>query len=408
MKIIFLSNFYPRKKREEYLNYSKIGLSAAADAHQYAIALGLRKICEDFTIINLPAISHYPLRYKKPFIKSEIIEENGLTINNIGSCNIIEYQYISRYIHATKALKNILINTKDQVYIIVYATNIAFLKAATVIKKKYNNVKLCLILPDLPEDMNTHSSFVTQFLNKIHSINFKKPKEYYQYFDSFVLLTEYMREIVQCKKNQYIVSEGIYEEFITKRIPHQEEKNTFTLFYGGMLYEKFGIINLIKAFHAINNPRLRLQLCGYGDCINDIKEYIKKDNRIQYLGIVSREKALNLQSQASLLINPRIPDNNPFTKYSFPSKTMEYFASGTPTLLYELDGIPKEYYQYCYSLDAEHTDEFSLSQMIQKIYNTPQEERIEKGQSARRFILNEKNYLIAGEKIYNLLQKTLN
>jgi glycosyltransferase involved in cell wall biosynthesis len=215
-----------------------------------------------------------------------------------------------------------------------------------------------------------------------------------------------MKEVVKCSSDKYIVSEGIYEEQVTKRIPHQEDPSTFTLFYGGMLYEKFGIMNLVNAFHSIADANMKLQLCGYGDCVDRVKELSKKDTRIQYLGVVNRDKVLELQSRASLLVNPRIPDGNPFTRYSFPSKTMEYFASGTPTLLYQLDGIPHEYYQYCYSLDAKHTSIADLANKILEIKRMPVEERVGLAQKARTFVLEKKNPRIEAERICELLSRT--
>ena len=217
---------------------------------------------------------------------------------------------------------------------------------------------------------------------------------------------KYMKEVVKCPSDKYIVSEGIYEEQVTKRIPHQENTDTFILFYGGMLYEKFGIMNLVNAFHSIGDANMQLQLCGYGDCVDRVKELSKKDPRIQYLGVFNRDKVLELQSKASLLVNPRIPDDNTFTKYSFPSKTMEYFASGTPTLLYQLDGIPPEYYQYCYSLDEEHTSSTDLANKILEIKRIPVEKRLDLAKKARQFVLENKNPRIEAEKIYDLLLRT--
>ena len=40
-----------------------------------------------------------------------------------------------------------------------------------------------------------------------------------------------------------------------------------------------------------------------------------------------------------------------FTKYSFPSKNMEYMVSGTPILTSKLPGMPKEYYDYVYLIN---------------------------------------------------------
>lgn len=406
MKVIFLSNFYPKCRRDHYFSRSKSGLAAAADAHQYALALGLRKVCPDFSIVNSPSIFSYPLHYKDMKIPTETIEENGLFINNVGFCTIMEYQFYSRYHNIYAKLKEMVKMTNDCVYILVYATNISFLKAATKIKSEFKNVKINLIVPDLPEDMPSHCGLLFSLIKQLRESYFNTPESYYKYFDSFVLLTEYMKEKIGCSGN-YIVNEGVYEEDVTRRIPHKEDPNIFTLFYGGMLYQKFGIINLVNAVHSINDSNVILELCGTGDCVDYVKSIAKIDNRIRYLGVISREEALSYQSRASLLVNPRIPDGNPFTRYSFPSKTLEYFASGTPTLLYQLDGIPKEYFKYCYSLDSNHTSQQDLSEKIVQILSIPEQKRLQVAESARKFVLENKNPLKAAIQIMDLLNRTV-
>lgn len=406
MKVVFLSNFYPRCRRDYYLSRSKSGLASAADAHQYAIALGLNKVCDDFEIINSPSIFPYPIHFMDKSIPSEIIEENGLTINNVGSSTIMEYQFISRYKNIYKELKKVVGGAKDGVYIVVYAVNNSLMKAATMIKKQFDGVKLCLIVPDLPEDMYTHSGLVTKLLWSYRNIYFGSPAYYYKQFDTFVLLTKYMQDKIGCRDDQFIVSEGVYEEQSIKRGEHDENVEKFTIFYGGMLYEKFGIMNLLKAFSMINNPNIHLVLCGAGDCEEKIKGMATVNDRLHYLGVVPREVALEEQTKASLLVNPRFPNENPFTRYSFPSKTMEYLASGTPALIYQLDGIPSEYYDYCYTLDKNHVDPTSLVGKILEIYNMKQSDRINKANKAREFILKNKNADVAGRKIYDLLKRT--
>ena len=235
----------------------------------------------------------------------------------------------------------------------------------------------------------------------------KPASHYFHKFDSYVLLTEYMREVVPTRDDNYIVNEGVYEEFVTKRPPHQEDPTCFTIFYGGMLYEKFGIMNLVNAVHLLDDPDIRLLLCGYGDCADRVRKLSKIDKRIQYLGVVCRDKVLDLQSKASLLVTPRVADGNPFTRYSFPSKTMEYFASGTPTLLYQLEGIPQEYYSYCYSLDAAHTSPQDLADKIKEIKATPAEARLQKAASARKFVLDEKKPTKVAIQILTLLKRTI-
>ena len=399
MRVVFLSSFYPRKNRESYLKQSRVGLSAASDAHQYAIALGLQKQCDELDIINLPALFPYPHRNRQLFVKEEIIEENGLTIQNLSGLNLYGLQPLVRYVKAKKAIEAIAKNTNDLVYIIVYGAESYALRSATECKQKYNNIRLCSVIADLPQYTDT---FAVRLRNKLF---FKPFKQYMRLFDSFVLLTKYMREAVGCRDDNYIVSEGVYDETTTPRKLDKEEKNTFVVLYTGMLHKQFGILNLINAIHQIPDNDIELHLCGYGDALDEIISLAKIDQRIKYLGVVSRDQALEEQSMASLLVNPRVPDNNPFTKYSFPSKTLEYLASGTPTLIYKLDGIPDEYYEYCYSLGPENTDVESLKKAIIYAKVRPKEENSLLGEKARQFVLEEKNSTVMTRRILELLNK---
>jgi glycosyltransferase involved in cell wall biosynthesis len=49
--------------------------------------------------------------------------------------------------------------------------------------------------------------------------------------------------------------------------------------------------------------------------------------------------------KADVLVNPRQNDEA-YTKYSFPSKNIEYLLSGNPVVAYMLDGVPEEYRKF--------------------------------------------------------------
>ena len=101
-----------------------------------------------------------------------------------------------------------------------------------------------------------------------------------------------------------------------------------------------------------------------------------------------------------LLVNPRTPEGD-FTKYSFPSKNMEYLASGVPALLYRLPGIPDEYYEYCFSLSETGVE--ALRDMLENIISRTEDELEQMGRKARQFILNDKNPQKQVEKIIDLI-----
>lgn len=390
MKLVFYSKFYPRTLRNEYLRLSRNGLAAAADAHQYALAQGFSRVCDNFEIVNLPALYPFPFRYKRMIVKNEVIEENGLKINNIGFNNLAFFQNYSRYTNAIKFLKQPVESYDGLVWIVIYSTNISFLASAVYIKRHYNNVRLCMIVPDIPDDI-AKSSFSGRISNWINQLGFSSFNAYCYEMDAFVLLTNQMSERIPGCRGKYIVSEGVYDETGCRRITNVNKcEVSFTVLYSGMLNKKFGIMNLVYAIHKLNDPSVSLQLYGTGDCVKDIRDIAEIDPHIVYNGVVDRDVVLQKQSEASLLVNPRIPDDNPYTRYSFPSKTLEYLASGTPTLLYELDGIPNEYYNYCYHLDKKHTDIDSLCKEIVRIKELPVSERCSLANRARRFVIENK------------------
>ena len=159
-------------------------------------------------------------------------------------------------------------------------------------------------------------------------------------------------------------------------------------------------MNLVDAFTNLKNKNYRLVICGDGDSKNELIAKMKEDNRIQYLGNLSRNEVLKLQRNSDLLVNPRSSEGI-FTKYSFPSKTMEYLASATPTLIYRLPGIPNDYYDYCFTID--NLGHNGLEEALIEVLTLSTEELEKVGVRAREFILKNKNPTVQCNKIISML-----
>ena len=106
--------------------------------------------------------------------------------------------------------------------------------------------------------------------------------------------------------------------------------------------------------------------------------------------------------KVTLLINPR-PTNEEYTKYSFPSKNMEYMVSGTPILTTKLPGMPKEYYKHVYLIEEENVD--GLKNILIDILNKPVEELYKFGNGAKEFVLNKKSNIMQAKKIINMIDR---
>ena len=151
----------------------------------------------------------------------------------------------------------------------------------------------------------------------------------------------------------------------------------------------------------LKHKNIILHLVGSGDEVGYIEKVAKKEKQIQYHGIQPNDEVLVYQSNSDLLINPR-PSEEEFTKYSFPSKNMEYMTSGTPLLTTKLVGMPEEYYEYVYLFDDESVE--GMSKKIDEVLSLSEETRKKTGLKAREFILKEKNNVIQTRKMIDLMK----
>ncbi len=221
-------------------------------------------------------------------------------------------------------------------------------------------------------------------------------KNYLDKFTHYVFLTENMN-VVNSRHRPYIVMEGLVSPEL--KIPEKVEKTTTrTIFYAGGLHARYGIELLVEAVKKLPMKDIQLVLYGDGPFVEILKQ--EKDTRIQYRGLAPNEVIVEEEQHATLLINPR-PTHEDFTKYSFPSKNMEYMLSGTPLLTTRLPGMPKEYYPYVFLFEEETIEGYAKK--INDILNLPSEELLEKGRSARDFVLSNKANNVQSKRILKLV-----
>ena len=93
-----------------------------------------------------------------------------------------------------------------------------------------------------------------------------------------------------------------------------------------------------------------------------------------------------------------------YTKYSFPSKIMEYVSTGKPTICYKLDGIPDEY-DNILIFPMDNSIE-SLSQCIVDVSNYNEKQMNEIYLKSRNIMLEKspRNTII---KIFRMIEKEL-
>lgn len=394
MNILFVSQSYPNELMPLFEKKSKVALDYAANNLGRAIIKGFKDNGYDINVLNYSPNGSFPFYYR-----NLIVEGYESIDGKYDSPSYFNLIYLKRFFYTHKIRSRInkwCANCKGPKVILFYSYT--FLPIISQLKRKYKDLKICVLAADLPEYMATS----TDLIAKIHRfIGGDKPASgaFYEDVNGYILLSEAMRDRLPMKDKPWILIEGIYNSEI--EVASSVKEPYSVILYTGDLSQKYGILDLVKAFHQIEDESLRLWICGAGDSVKIIKDYSEIDRRIEYKGRLPRQEILCLQKMATLLVNPRKSDGE-YTKYSFPSKTMEYMASGTPTLMAHLPCIPTEYDTHLYFIKEETVP--GLASSIISILRRPKEELYEKGYKAACFIRQNKTPLPQVKKIIEFLE----
>jgi glycosyltransferase involved in cell wall biosynthesis len=218
-----------------------------------------------------------------------------------------------------------------------------------------------------------------------------------------VLLTQAMNDYIGNVTKPYVILEGHADITMQDKPPSLEKKQPVrTVFYAGGVSRQYGLKDLTEGFLKADLPNTRLEIYGPGDYVEELQAIAEKDSRVFYGGMLLNTQIVEKEQEATLLVNPR-PTHEEFVKYSFPSKTMEYMASGTPVLTTRLPGMPGEYYPYVDFIEEESAD--GIAAALKSVLARSDAELFRKGQEARAFVLEGRNNVVQAKRILTMLER---
>ncbi len=309
------------------------------------------------------------------------------------------YQYISAYRSPARKLLHVFFGTffrtlrladRDAAVVVDCLNRVAALAAMLAARLRH---RPCVgIVTDLP-DMFQCGRFSKSFANFV-----------IRRCTHHVLLTEAMHGYLSEKlgtDKPYVVLEGHSDIRMEEMKPGLEKKlHPRVCLYAGSIHRKYGIANLVEGFRLADIPDAELHIYGSGDYEEELRAVAAKDPRIVYGGMLFSGEVVAKEQEATLLVNPR-PTGEAFVKYSFPSKTMEYMASGTPVLTTKLPGMPEEYDPHVFFISDETPE--GIADALQKVLENPEAVLFARGLSARKFILEQKNNVSQAGKLLGML-----
>lgn len=393
MKVVFLSGIFTEALLDNIQSDSIGPIQNAADVLQkhYIEGFAKNKNVSFLSVINIPFIGGYPGLYKFMNYRPTCVNDSysGVPVKNVGFFNLKGIKNISRLWVALKEINKV--ECTDKVNIVCYSMHLPFLLACYISAAFNSKINYYVIVPDLPEfmvDRRGVSRILYACINKISYFIVNKS-------NGVSVITEQMKSKFHPKLNSVII-EGIAS--LSRPEQCSIEKNEKYMLYSGTLDRRYGIKDLVNAFIESGVTNLKLVICGDGNERNFVIEKSQQFENIVYEGQVERSRAIALQKKAFLLVNPRSNDSA-FTKYSFPSKIIEYMSSGVPVLMYKLDGIPDDFNGYFYEIKNKN----DFSGMIRYVSNLSDNELKEMGDKAKKFIIDEKSSVKQTDKLISIM-----
>lgn len=396
MKLMYLSALSSSRMIEQLHKQSGRDPGFAVQKFNRLLAQGLCENGNDVTILSAPPVGRHNSKHVWWRTREEI--EDSLFYHYMPFVNLPVIRQL--FLTLGTFFKVRKLTRKKQVDAVVCDVLNAGLCAAAIKACKHTQTQVVGVMTDMPGLMvrfgkDQKMPFITRMATKLMKWSFDN-------YDKFVFLTDAMN-VVNTHNRPYIVMEGMSDISMAERQKVLNQNDERIIMYAGGLHERYGLKKLKEAFTRLKDNDLRLDIYGSGPFVEDLQnKYCREDARIRYMGVAPNQEVVQAELNATLLVNPR-PTDEEFAKYSFPSKNIEYMASGTPLLTTKLPGMPEEYYPYVYLIEDESVEGYAKA--LKDALSHSDEELYHFGETAKSFVLNKKNYLEQAKRVANLISQ---
>ena len=335
---------------------------------------------------NVSVVSHRPLvkgMFRKNAVEGDTTVDGKIKFYYTSNkCDKL-FKLLKEESVIEKTAKQAIEDFMSHDFVIVTDTlRLNLLKAAKKIAKQYD-AKIVGMLTDNPFNLSSGNAFVNKSLVKQASS-----------LDGYLSLTHGLVEIFNTNKPSYVFEGLVSEESEGKKDP------IFNYFYfGGSLYERYGVKTLVDAFHK-SNVKYKLVLAGNGPLVDYIEQMAEDDYRILYLSQLSKEKNIAYMRNSIANINPR-PLNYKTDNESVPSKLLEYLSIGTPVISTKYPKLYSTFKDDVSWIDGNSVEDMRFALEHYEVPN--QEQYLKKAATARRKVFEFYGLNVQAESIDHFL-----
>jgi len=326
-------------------------------------SLSLSKDYKNYFLSSRP-IREYPFS-KLFFINGKIWKlKKNLEIKEISLLNLFIIKDILRIVTFVLSGIKLMFFKNNRKYIVVFSLNFSYL-LSSIILASFFRMRICAVWTDPPSVSLKDDNKIKHLLRKIE---LKLIKYLMRKVHKVIVLSKFLA-LDFAPRTPYLVMEGFSSPIVYKEKLFIPKKFVYT----GSLSQDYGLLNLLYGFIEAKLTDFTLEIYGSGNLVDLIEKLHHTNKNILYKGFVSTKTIKKVQSEAGFLINTRFT-NDYYSRYSFPSKTLEYLSTGTPVISTLIPGISEEYKDHIILLNSNNVKEIArvmkyVSNISLKDYN---------------------------------------
>lgn len=397
MRVCILGFTVPDQVYEEVARIDQV---LPAQTHRFAWALVealLEGGAEEVRLISVPPVSSFPANPRVLWRGGRWERGNtpGLLLAFI---NLPVIKHISRFMSCLVWGRAALSSWRPD-WLLVHGVHSPFLWFSVLVRRRLG-IRIAVVLTDPPGVVRSTDGRLTAALKKMDRVIVRVAL---RHFDAVIALTSGLsRDFAPTvpalvMEGVYAADAGGYHSIESSRVPPPTRPRVI---YAGGIQREYGVLGLVEAVRS-SSLDLELRLFGKGPDEGLVREAARSDPRVFDPRVLGASELAAWYNSATVLVQPR-PVSEPFVPYSFPSKLIEYMATGVPVISTRLMSIPTDYEPYVIWSDSD--DALGLSDAITRVLKWDLLARAEFGARAAQYILETKSPRAQGQRIVQFLR----
>lgn len=348
-------------------------------------------------LVSAAPVSNFPSGNPALLVRGYRFSERSVSGNTVDFLNVLVLKHLTRlvsgFFKTMRALRR-----SDADVLIVHGAHSPFLAIGAVVSRM-NRAKVVVILTDPPGVVLPTDGRVTAALKRLdRSIVGWLVRR----LDGVIALAEKLHQMLAPQVPLLLIDGIVSERDLWLDGPSNSTGRDMV--YAGGLSEEYGVRALVEGvLLADSGPTLHIY--GRGPLQDWVGEKAKKSNRIVGPTLVGRGELLRRYRLAACLVQPR-PADSELAASSFPSKMMEYFASGVPVLSTRLSAIVDDFEDSAYWVRGGQPEDFA--EAIDLFFDSPPEERLRLAANARKILVGSRGSGPRGEQFREFLSGLVN